>query len=68
MRGNDSVGFNTLLGAGLQDPDQLGASFQGFCRRLHSVVPALVATPFVVYQYARQIFPQFSEMLAVYGT
>ena len=36
MRGDDCVGFNTLLGAGLQDPDQLGAAFQGFCGRLHS--------------------------------
>ena len=31
-----------------KDPDQLRATFQGFCGRLHSVVPGLVATPFVL--------------------
>ena len=43
----------------------LGAPSQGFCGRLHSVVPGLVATPCLFTSFARQIFPQLSEMLVV---
>ena len=44
----------------------LGATFQGFRGRLHSVVPGVVATP-CVFQYVRQIFPKLRDVLDVYG-
>ena len=59
MQGHDWVGFNTLLGANLQDPDKLGAAFQGFCGRLRSCVPALLLRH-LLYEYFRQIFPRVS--------